>query len=407
MRIVQANKFFYPHAGTETVLFHTRELLRSRGHDVIDFAMHDARNSASGDSAYFTKHRDYGAASRPVRLRDGLASIYSFEARRRVRQLVDERRPQVAHLHGIYHQLTLAVVDEFKRLGVPVVMTIHDYKLACPSYTMYRNGRPCRLCVDGPVENVAIHRCMKGSVQASLIAAAEARLVRHLGSYQKLDAVAAPSAFAARIARDAGIPASRLHVLPNFLPHRECGPVRDWTDNQPQFFFAGRLEEVKGVGEMIEAFGSTESGATLVLAGAGGDLEDVVQRAGRNHRRIDYRGRMTRAEVAQELRRSRAALMPSKWFENYPMSVLEARAAGVAVVATAIGGLPEMVSHDIDGLLVPPGDADALRHAVEHLTRSPDLAREMGETGFQRLLESNTEEAHYEQLMAIYESIAL
>lgn len=405
MRILQIHKFFYPHAGAEAVFFHTRRLLQQHGHDVVDFAMEDRRNLPSDYTTYFAPHRSYVDTARSVRSRvsDAATSVYSFSARRRLAALLADTRPDVAHMHIIYHQLTMSIVDELARQRVPTVLTLHDYKIGCPAYVLYRDGHPCRLCTSGRVENVALHKCIKGSRSASLIAATEARLARQRHSYDKINIFIAPSSFAGEVAIESGMPMDRIRVIRNFLPDNEVGSPAPSLNPTPRFFFAGRLEPTKGVAEMLDVF--SDSGGelgTLVIAGAGGGLEAAVQTAADQHECIEYLGRLPREEVLAQLRMARAALLPSRWDENCPMSVLEARAAGIPVICSARGGLPEMVTHDVDGLVVPVGDLKSFRHAILRLAANIDLARELGAQGHARLLRENTERVHYDALMEAY-----
>jgi glycosyltransferase involved in cell wall biosynthesis len=407
MRVLQIHKFFYPHAGSETVLFHTRALLASRGHDVIDFAMEHPDNVASSYSGHFAPRRDYVDHSRPLpsRARDALSSIYSFSARNKLRELLEDVRPDIAHMHIIYHQLTLSIVDELARQGIPSVLTLHDYKIGCPAYVMYRDGQPCSLCTTGPVENVLVHKCIKGSRAASTLAAVEARVARLRGSYQKIDAYVAPSAFAGRVAVSTGIDPKTVHVIPNFLPINELGGRLAVLEEQPRFFFAGRLEEVKGVRDMLDAYKTCDPRlGTLVLAGAGGELEGEVRASAESSPNIEYLGRLSREDVLDEMRQSRALLVPSRWHENNPMSLLEARTIGLPVICTGMGGLPEMVEDGVDGLVVARASVSELMDAIARLSEDVKLAREMGRRGHQRLLRENTPEVHYERLMAAYEA---
>ncbi len=407
MRILQIHKFFYPHAGSETALFNTRELLTSHGHEVIDFAMEHPDNAASPYAEYFTPRRDYTDRRRslPSRARDALSSVYSVGARLKLRKLLEDFPPDVAHMHVIYHQLTLSIVDELARQGIPSILTMHDYKIGCPAYVLYRDGAPCDLCIAGPVENVLVHRCIKDSVAGSALAATEARVARVRGSYRKVDAHIAPSAFAGRVAVASGVDPHTVHVVPNFLSADELTDPVAALEDEPRFFFAGRLEEIKGIRDMLDVYATDCHGVgTLVLAGAGGELESEVVTAAQRSRNVEYLGRLSRAEVLVQLRRSRAFLMPSRWHENNPMSLLEARAVGVPVICTDMGGLPEMVEDGVDGLVVPSGQPLALSDAIRQLAADPILAQEMGRRGHRRLLRDNTPSVHYERLMAVYES---
>jgi glycosyltransferase involved in cell wall biosynthesis len=405
LRILQIHKFFYPHAGSETALFHTRKLLFDHGHEVIDFSMRHPRNVDSPYSRHFAPERDYVDPSRPLsaRARDALNSIYSVSARKSLRGLLEQVRPDVVHMHLIYHQLSLSLIDEIAAQGIPSVMTLHDYKIGCPAYTLFRDGKPCELCVGGPVENALRHRCVKGSTAASLLATVEARLARARGTYRKVDGYIAPSAFAGRVATATGIDPETVHVIPNFLPDEEIGAPVAALAAEPRFFFAGRLEALKGVREILDAFrsGGSELG-TLVVAGAGGELEDEVRTAAGELSNVEYLGRVSRDEVFAQLRQARALLMPVRWHENNPMSLLEARAVGIPVICTPLGGLPEMVDDQVDGLIVPREEPAALREALRRLAGDRDLAQTMGQRGAERLRRDNTASAHYRALIAAY-----
>jgi glycosyltransferase involved in cell wall biosynthesis len=407
MRVLQIHKFFYPHAGSETVLFHTRELLSARGHEVIDFAMEHPSNVESPYAEFFAPRREYIDASRPKHLRavDALSSVYSLTARTRLRRLIAQTKPDIAHMHIIYHQLTTSVIDELARAQVPMVMTLHDYKIGCPAYVLYRDGRPCRDCTTGAVYNVVRHKCIKGSLPASVLAGVEAAFSRLTGKYQQVDGYVCPSAFVGGVATDSGIPADRIHVIPNFLPDNEVGqPVQALAD-APRFFFAGRLEEVKGVDDLLEAFEDEDpSMGTLVIAGAGGGLESKVRRVAEALPNVEYLGRLSREDVLGQLRRSRAAVLPSRWDENNPMSILEARTLGIPVIVSDLGGLPEMVSDGMDGRVVRAGDVGHLREAIRDMAADRSAAEALGRAGYERFGRDNTADVHYEALMGAYKA---
>lgn len=405
MRILQIHKFFFPHAGSETVLFHTRDLLADKGHEVIDFAMEHPQNVDSPYSGFFTPQREYTDTSRPaiLRGRDALSSVYSIAARTRLRRLLERTRPEVAHMHIIYHQLTMSIVDELARAEVPMVMTLHDYKIGCPAYVLYRDGHVCHDCTDGAVYNVVRHRCIKGSRPASVLAGVEAAFSRMTGKYEKIDTYICPSAFVGSIARETGIPADRIRVIPNFLPRHEVRQPVESLANSPRFFFAGRLENVKGIDDLLEAFRRGDSTmGTLIIAGAGGELEAKVRQASLELHNVEYLGRLAREEVLEQLQQSRAAVLPSRWDENNPMSILEARTLGIPVIVSDRGGLPEMVSDGVDGRVVRAGDIGGLMTAIKDLAADRATAEEFGRAGYERFCRDNTTVVHYKALMDAY-----
>jgi glycosyltransferase involved in cell wall biosynthesis len=407
MRVLQIHKFFYPHAGSETVLFHTRDLLAQNGHEVVDFAMEHPKNVESAYDDLFAPRREYTDASRPVlaRGRDAVSSVYSVAARRRLRLLLARSKPDVAHMHIIYHQLTMSIVDELAQAAVPMVMTLHDYKIGCPAYVLYRDGQPCHACTGGAVHNVVRHRCIKGSRAASGLAGVEAAFSRLTRKYDKVDAYVCPSAFVAGVAMQAGIPADRTHVIPNFLPQSEVGQPLGALADSPRFLFAGRLERVKGIDDLLAAFRSGDPAmGTLVIAGAQGELEAEVRRAASELQNVEYLGRLSRDEVLAQLRRSRAAVLPSRWHENNPMSVLEARTLGVPVIVSDRGGLPEMVADGVDGRVISAGDVAGLQAALRELAGDRAGAEALGRAGYERFCRDNTAVAHYQALMGAYEA---
>jgi glycosyltransferase involved in cell wall biosynthesis len=406
MRILQANKFFFPNGGSETVFFLTRDLLVRRGHSVVDFAMADERNLESPFASYFAPGRMYSEEAGLVpRVRAAGASVYSLSARRQLSRLLDDHPCDVAHLHLIYHQLTMSLVDELASRHIPIVMTAHDYKAACPAYTLFRDGKPCRRCVGGSPRHVISGRCVKASLAASGLAFVEAETVRARHLYDKVDHWIAPSGFAAEILSEAGTAPERISVIPNFIPDSEIRPLVDHhRADSARFLYAGRLEPTKGVDLLLRVFSeSTGELGTLIVAGATGSLVESVERAASSSPFITYLGRLSREEVQAELSSARAAVLPAQWEENNPLSLLEARAVGTAVICSDRGGLPEMVTHMDDGLLFPAAESTALRDAIATLARDPELAHQLGLAGHERLLRENTADVHYNKLLRVYE----
>ena len=402
MVVLQVNKFFHPRAGAETAFLQTRDLLGERGHEVVDFAMRHPANLESPYARYFAPARAYdGDARLGRRMRDAASSLYSWKARRSLAALLDARRPDVAHLHNVYHQLTLSVIDELARRRIPIVLTLHDWKIACPAYTLFTEGAPCRRCVRGSVANAVAHRCVKGSALASVLAAAEAAVARRRGSYAKVQRFIAPSRFAAGVAGMAGVAPGRVAYVPNFLADAELSARPAEGPREPAFLYAGRLEETKGIRQLLAAFARVDAPAALRVAGAG-PLEDEVRAAAARDRRIAYLGRVGRDDVLRELERARAVVLPSIWEDNGPLAILEAQARGAALVVSDRGGPPEFVRDGESGLVVPADDVGALDEALRRLAADPELARRFGERGRRDVEAEHTAQRHYERLVSVY-----
>lgn len=401
MRVLLANKFFYPNAGAETVFFGTRDLLRGAGHEVIDFAMQSERNLESPYSRWFAPERNYDRQGSPLRqVSDAAASIYSIAARRAIRDLIKSHRPDVAHLHNIYHQLSLSIVDELSAAGIPTVLTLHDYKPVCPSYVLYTERSPCRRCVQGSVAHSVTHRCVKGSLPASATAAIEAVAARARGTYRQIDRFIAPSQFMADVMAEGGFDPNSVRVVPNFL---RVPPAPPQADASPRdgFLFVGRLEEVKGVRLMLDAWKQGPPDVPLRILGTG-PLQGLVEDEAAASSSISYLGFQPEARVRSELDSALALLVPSLWEENCPMAILEARERNCAVIGADRGGIPDLIEDGVDGLLCKAGDARALRDAVIGLATNPSRAAAMGARGAEtagRLLSAGR---HYESLMEVY-----
>jgi glycosyltransferase involved in cell wall biosynthesis len=400
--VLQVNKFFHPRAGAETAFLQTRDLLTDNGHEVVDFAMRHPANLASPYERYFAPSRSYDGGGRlDRRVKDAASSVYSWKVRRSLGELLDLRTPHVAHLHNVYHQLTLSVVDELARRRVPTVLTLHDWKVACPAYTLFTDGAPCRRCVRGSVANAIVHRCVKGSVLASGVAAAEAGLARRRGTYAKVQRFIAPSRFARAVAGMAGVEPSRVAYVPNFLTDAELSARPAATPREPTFLYAGRLDATKGIRQLLDAFARVEARCVLRIAGAG-ELEGEVRAAAARDRRIEYLGRVERADLLTELDRALAVVLPSIWEDNGPLAILEAHARGAALIVTDRGGPPEFVRDGESGLVVGAEDVAALAEAIRRLVADPELARRFGERGRQDVQANHNAARHYERLMSVY-----
>jgi glycosyltransferase involved in cell wall biosynthesis len=403
VRVLLVNKFFHPRAGAETSFLQTRRLLLERGHEVIDFAMQHEANLPSPYERFFAPHRSYETDG-PVAKRavDAASSVYSPSARRALAKLLDAHHPDVAHLHNIYHQLTLSVIDELAVRGIPTVLTLHDWKIACPAYTLFTEGQPCRRCPSGNVVSAVRHRCVKSSASASAIAATEAWVARRRGCYEKVQRFIAPSRFAMHVAKLGGVATEKVAHIPNFLPDDEMNINPASADRGPNFVYAGRLDETKGVRALLDAFGRVKASAALRVAGRG-PLENEVRAAAARDPRIRYLGMLSRPELYKELAAARAVVLPSLYEDNGPLIILEAQARAKAMIVTNRGGPPEFVTHEQTGLVVDPEQAGDLTAAIDRLATDGELAERFGARARERVQREHSATHHYELLTDAYE----
>jgi len=401
MRVVLANKFLYPRGGAERAVLTLGSELTRRGHQVGYFGMQHPDNAVAGDDVGLVRWRDYrqaGAAGR----RDAVAMLYSLEARRRFARFLARLRPDVVHVHNIYHQITPSILDAARALGIPVVMTLHDYKLACPRYDLLRHGALCDACVEEGPTACLRYRCA-GSWGASLLLSAETALHRARGSYEPVRLFLAPSLFLMQVLARAGVvPRERLRHLPNFAAATCPSPAASLPE---RFLYAGRLSPEKGVETLVRAAARLRRGE-LVLCGTG-PLEEKLRElaAAAPPGRIQLRGHLPAAALCRETTAASFTVAPSEWFENAPFAVLEAMALGRAVLASRLGGLPELVDSGTTGELVPPADADAWSAALARAIDDPERMRRLGDGGRQRAQDCFALDRHVASIEAIYREV--
>jgi len=289
--------------------------------------------------------------------REGLSAIWSRRTIDDLRRLISRRPPDVVHCHNLFPALSPAVLRAVDGAGVAVVMTLHNYRLACLPATFLRKGRICEDCLGKTPWRGVVHRCYRGSLPASASLATSLTLHRALGSFDCVDLFLAVSEFVRAKHVEAGLPADRVAVKRNFAwevaPREGAGEY---------FLFAGRLSPEKGVRTLLEAWSGTD--APLVIAGDGPERDELQRTAPSG---VKFLGAVEPDEMPALLARARALVLPSVWYEGAPRTIVEAYAAGVPVVASAVGALTELVDDSVTGLLVPPHDSRALAAAVARL----------------------------------------
>ncbi len=361
MRILQISHNYHIVGGSDAVFFATCDLLTTAGHEVIPFCIKNPANHPSKWARYFPCGADTGTA--PVR--DALRYFFNAEARAKLRQLLDQAGPvDVAHLHIYHGKHTPAILSVLREHGIPIVQSLHEYKLACPVYTMQRDGKPCDLCIGGSVLNCVRHRCKDGSVLRSAVMAAEQMSARILGDVRLIDRFFCVSDFQRQIMARASIPTAKLHTLPNFVNTDEVS-ARPGHGNYLLYF--GRIEELKGVPTLLKAV--AQSGHQLRIAGDGKWRPEMERRI-EGQDNVAYLGFQHGAALQRLVGRATAVIVPSEWSENCPMSVLEAKALGRPVIGARIGGIPELVREDLDGFLFEAGNVGDLVRALATLDRA-------------------------------------
>jgi glycosyltransferase involved in cell wall biosynthesis len=315
-------------------------------------------------------------------------AVWSRSAVALTRSMVSAFEPDVIHVHSLYPRLSPAVLRAAE--GTPVVMTLHNFRLQCLPATFLRDERVCEDCLGRLPWRGVVYGCYRGSRAASAVLATSLTLHRLARSFQRVTLFVAVSEFVRVKLAEGGLDSSRVRVRRNFAP-----PVERRQGPGSYFLVLGRLSPEKGVDVALDAWNGH---GRLVIVGDGPERPalQLRSRAG-----VEFTGGVGGVEASSLLRDARALLVPSRWFEGSPRVIVEAMAAGVPVVASDIGGLPEHVDDGVTGLLVTPDDVPAWAEAMERLL-DDDLAMELGEGAYRRWQEEFSPEVALDSLLAIY-----
>jgi glycosyltransferase involved in cell wall biosynthesis len=402
-RLLASNNYFYRRGGAEAVFFDHMAMFQAIGWDVVPFAMQHEENEPSPYAGHFVSEIEYGRKTGPLRKAAQAASIlYSFEAQRNLRRLIENARPSIAHAHNVYHHLSPSIFPTLKAAGIPVVMTVHDLKLACPAYKMLRDGKVCEDCKGGRIYNVLRHRCIKDSYALSGLVLAETALHRSLGLYRnRIDRLVVPSSFYLEKLVEWGWPRDMMVHIPNFV---NVDHYRDDWQEDGYFVFAGRLAPEKGLATLIRA--AALAGQRLVIAGTGPEEAALRALAVETGADATFAGYLSGAALHETIGRARALVLPSEWYENAPISVLEAYALGRPVIGARIGGIPEMIREGETGLLSLPGDAESLAGALAGMAgRSVAERRAMGRAGREWIAREFSAAAYRDRTLDLYRAL--
>lgn len=408
MRILHVNKFLYRRGGAEGYMEDVAALQRDAGHTVEFFGMTHPENEPRTYERFFPPYLEMEPAPEgAVERAKGVARmIWSTSSKRGIEHVVDDFAPDVVHLHNIYHQLSPSILRPLAARKIPAVMTLHDYKLACPTYQFLNaDGDVCNECTGRRFLQCTLNACKGGSRIASLAMSVELSLHTYAGAYAPVGRFVCPSRFMLDKMVEGRVYPDRLRHVPHFVVTDGVAPKA--TPGGP-LVFAGRLAHEKAVDTLIEAVGMLPASARLVIAGDGPDrtaLEALAQRVAPG--RVEFVGRLPKAEVVALLSSAIAACVPSRWYENQPLSVLEAFASGVPVVGTAIGGIPELIDDGVDGWLAAVDDVADLAAVLGRVLSDPEKALTMGQAARVKAQTRHSTATHVAALDEVYAELGV
>ena len=364
MKILMVNKFLYPRGGCESYMLYLGEHLAKLGHEVEYFGMYDEKNTVGNSLGAYTQNMDFHSKGL-ARFLYPFKIIYSFEAKKKIMQVIDDFKPDIVHMNNINFQLTPSIIYGIKSKGISLVQTVHDYQMICPNHLLYNFDKncPCEKCLGGSHINCIKNKCIHNSLVKSILGVIEAKLYSVLKAYEKVDLYICPSNFLEnKLLSAKAFYKGKTKTIHNFID-KEKFSNQDCKE-EPYILYVGRLSKEKGI-ENIAKTAKLLPQYDFVIAGNGPD-EDMLM----DIPNVKMTGFLTGDKLTELMGNARLLLFPSVWYENCPLSILEAHCMGVPVVAMNSGGMAELIKDGVTGTLIndptPEGIAAKLKETIEN-----------------------------------------
>ncbi len=386
MKIVVVHNTYQQPGGEDIVFRNECDLLKGAGHEVIEY------QRSNHDVSQFVAVRQLALAKN---------TIWASDTRRKFRQLLEQERPDVVHVHNTFVMVSPSIYWACRDARVPVVQTLHNYRLLCPGANFFRDGKVCEECLGHGVWRGIRHSCYQDSSQATAVVAAMLTTHRVLGTWtRQIDYFLAPTEFARRKFIKGGLPADRILVKPNFV---DPDPGVGKGDGN-YALFVGRLSPEKGARTLLAAMASLENKILLQIVGDGplrAELEEFAQRHGLS--KVTFRGRLPWKETMDVMKSARCLFFPSECYEGaLPLTVVEAFACGTPVIASRLGAMQDLITDGKTGLHFTPGDAADLAAKAEYAWTHPEIFPAMKIEARLAYEANYTAARSYEMLMETY-----
>ena len=380
LRVLVAHNAYQQRGGEDSVVESEVELLLKHGHAVERYTRHNSEISNNGGGAF-------------AQLKLARDALWSQRSSADITRAMAAFRPDVIHVHNSFPLISPSLYWAAAAAGVPVVQTLHNFRLICPQAMLLREGRVCESCVGKVPWRGVVHGCYRGSVAQSAVVATMVQTHRALGTWQsKVTMYIALNEFCKRKFIEGGLPAGRLRIKPNFVDLPAL-PVRARSG----YLFVGRLSAEKGVQVLAQAMAAVPPGTTLRVAGSGPEQPQLDGVRG-----VHLLGALAAPAIQHEMAGARALVLPSIWYENFPRTLVEAFANGLPVIASRLGAMAELVEDGVTGLLFEPGNSADLAAKLAWAEAHPEEMARMGQAAQARHANEWTGQANHRLLLAIY-----
>ena len=402
MKILQINKYFYKKGGAATVFFNTIHLLEQHGHTVIPFSLRNSKNEPTPYASYFVNYPELSESSVLQKIKYLPAFIYNREAAWRLEKLIQQERPDIAHIHLMFNSLSVSILPVLRKYRIPVIMSVHDYRLVCPAYTFTDGQRNfCERCKDGHFYHCITHKCSNGNLINSIMLSLDSYFrANFYPPIEYIDRFIFVSQFSMR---------KHVEVEPRFA--KKCTYLYNFTPDLPReyhpskgdyLFFFGRISEEKGIYTLLEAIKRMPN-IQLKLAGTGPLLEQLKTNCPPN---AEFLGFKQGEELRELIHNASFVVVPSECYENNPMTIIESYMIGTPVIGSHLGGIPELIIEGDTGFTFDPKSVDQLCATIQKaFTISETDYLRMSENARQFAKDNFSEESHFQKLIKNYQYI--
>ena len=399
MKILMINKFLHPNGGAETYIFKLGEELIKKGHEVQYFGMEHPRRCASNAKEIYTNTVDFHDGNHVTQIKATLKTIYSFEAKKKIYQVLEDFKPDICHLNNFNYQLTPSIIASIHKWGkksgkhCKIIYTAHDLQLVCPNHQC-RNpitNQNCEKCLNGSFISCLKGKCIHGSRGKSAVGMLEASFWKRRGIYKYIDKIICCSEFLKTKMDSNPLFAAKTIALHNFI-----SPIQ-WREVEKKNYviYFGRFSKEKGIATLVEACQELPE-INFVFAGRG-PLETSLEGIS-NIKNVGFQTGTALEKLVQE---ARFLVYPSEWYENCPFAVMEAQAYGTPVLGAKIGGIPELIKSGKTGEFFESGSKDDLKRAIKKLWDNEELTKKYSQNC--QDVKFITVSEYYQKLMKIYQ----
>ena len=395
MKILMVNKFLYPKGGAETYTLKLGQELEKRGNEVQYFGMYDEKNTVGNKLNLYTQNMDFHT-NKLKKITYPFKIIYSFDAKRKMKKIIEDFKPDIIHLNNINFQITPSIIDIANKMKVAIVQTVHDYQMICPNHFLYnwKEKKICEKCIKGSKWNCTKYNCIHNSKAKSILGSIEGIIYsKILKSYSKVNLYICPSKFLEEELLKNDIFKGKTVPICNFV---ELDKNSEIPKKEDYVLYFGRLAEEKGLLELIEAMKKLPN-IKLKIAGTG-PLEKIIK----SESNIEFVGFKTGDELIELISKAKFAIYPSVWYENCPLSILESESYGTPVITANYGGMKELVENNETGILINEIKPETLKENIEKLYNDDNKIRYMSKNCIDKRKKMITLQQYTNKLEKLY-----